>query len=316
MTSLRKPLLVLKEELVTVLTITLEEAIRKVDERFDEALSALAAVEGEEPMDDEEMDSSAGFINDEPEDVSSSSSSSSRSDDEELEEEEEEEEEQPPSPPPPSKKKKEKKKRAAAPPSVHYKMKPQVGKRARVPPRRFSPSRITKERPVESESISESSGGGAPTRTERDQWNVVRRLTREQRNRNPWWSRTFAGPLDQVRQGLGYESDNNRGPTELWDAMGLHPEYVEFEELPLARRAKCAFCGHSKMCTKGIRLSDGGGYHLVGSLCVDVAKAWHHMAELLADASRVELEDVQRALKSLQSAHAAKAERNKTWRYK
>lgn len=342
MNTWKKPLELLREELKSFLSVTLEDAIQKVDQRFDEALNAMAQVEGQhlglDPAEDEEMGSDDGFINDEPENPSSSSGDEmDDDDDDDLDDQEDDEcdfDEIICLPTPPTKKKnkpKQEKKakpetkkkrqgaRAKMPPAVHYNMKPTVGKRERKPTRRFSPSRVTKEAD-EPESISGSESlsdeeAPATNRLDRDQWNVVRRLSPEQRNRNPWWSRCIAVPLNQVRDGCGYQSKNNQTPGIVLDAISLHPEGVRFEVLPVSREEKCALCGHKKTCTQRITLNDGSR-HFVGRYCVNVAKTWHYMAELLADPQEVELNDIMSALGAVQAAHAAKADANKTNRYK
>lgn len=330
MSAQRKAIQVLREELITVLSVTLEEAMRTLNQRFDEALAAMAQVDKQQlgieidDLDDEEMRSDDDFINDEPEEVESSSSSSSDADhNDELEDIDDDDDDPDEILCFPSPKKRgrtprgKSKSKAKVPPAVHYKMKPQVGKRERKAPRRFSPSRVHKDAD-ERESISDSSGeelvsaaSNHINRLDRDQWNVVRRLSPEQRNRNPWWSRRVAVPVNQVRDGCGYQSENNQIPRMLWDAIAENPNVLFIDTLESRIMEKCGFCGHKKKCTHYITLSNGATYY-IGRVCVGVAKAWLHLSRLLADARHVELEQVLDALSALETAHAAKAGRRQT----
>lgn len=286
----------LREELRTEFTVILEEGLAKIDARMQQAIDSLRLLNGDQLDDDDEMGSSADFINDVPSVSGSGSGSCSSSEEDKMQEEEDEEDKRP-----------KKKAKAKLAPPVHYKMKPTVGKRVRRAPNRFSPSR-TQQPSSSSVSISNSESDKY-ARADRDQWNTVCQKNAAQRMRIPWYARKIDGPLHQIRSALGRESANNQGPRDLWDDIGHDPEAVEILQLAAARKTKCAMCGSMKPCTFRIWIGErDGGY--VGSSCAGLARAWRDMAQVLESADHGEWHRVQDALDAVQSAHADKASRN------
>lgn len=283
---------VTREKLIAAVGIMAEELIGQINKECDALLAQLhpeqpkiLVIQDEDDFDfddddDEELQSADSFIDDAPAPSSSSSSESE-----------------------------EPQKKVKNPPPVHYKMKPtSVGKRERKVPIRFSPLDTgtgKRERRDDDEDLTQRGKRSKVRKSDQEQWNMVRKLSAERRQRNPWWRRRFGDSLLVVYNGLGEQSANNTGPGQRWDDIEADPLSVDIHPLSHTTRTKCALCGRIRYCNRTLVI--GGCSYLIGSACAKLAEAWRDFC-LNADVEDLAILD--ESLARVQTAHAEKQKKN------